>query len=105
LATLFLTCVTVAVWCAPLQAMPVSWPSPAAAKASVSGRISAIGDASFSVDVKQAQSVATMTFLIDDDTKFDGKLNVGSIATVDYRTDGGNKIASHVSVKQAAGSQ
>ena len=105
LATLFLTCVTVALWSAPLNSQPASrLPHPAATKASVSGRISAVGDASFALEVKKNQGVETLTFLIDDDTKFVGKLSVGSIATVDYRTDGGNNIASHVVVKQPAGS-
>ena len=104
LATLFLTCCTVAVWSAPLTS-PASRPlDPATSKGSVSGRISSIGDASFSVDVKKNQDVVTLTFLIDDETKFDGKLSVGSIATVDYRTDDGTNIASRVVVRQAVGS-
>jgi hypothetical protein len=105
LATLFLTCFTVAVWSAPLDAQP--WDrtaDPPPSKASVSGTISSIGDASFSVDVKKNQEVVTLMFLIDDETKVDGKLSVGSLATVDYRTDHGNNIASHVVVRQAIGS-
>ncbi len=104
LATLFLTFFTVAVWSAPLTSYPVSQPlDPATTKGSVSGRISSIGDASFSVDVKKNQDIVTLMLLIDDDTKVDGKLSVGSIATVDYRTDDGNNIASHVVVKQGIG--
>lgn len=104
LATLFLTCFTVAVWSAPLTSYPASRPlDPATPKGSVSGRISSVGDASFSVDVKKNQDVVTLMFLVDDNTKVDGKLSVGSLATVDYRTDDGNNIASHVVVKQAIG--
>jgi hypothetical protein len=105
LATLFLTCFTVAVWSTPLSSRPGSRAlATATSKGSVSGRISSIGDASFSVDVKKNQEVVTLMFLIDDETRVDGKLSVGSIATVDYRTDDGNNIASHVVVKQAVGS-
>lgn len=100
LATLFLTCFTIAVWSTPLAAQPVSRPfDPATQKGSVSGRISSIGDASFTVDVKQSHDVVTLTFFIDDNTKMDGKLDVGSIATVDYRSDDGNNIATRVVVQ------
>jgi hypothetical protein len=100
LATLFLACFTVAVWSEPLSSQPVSRPyEPATQTGSVSGRISSIGDASFSVDVKKSQDLVTLRFLIDDSTKIDGKLEVGSVATVDYRTDEGNNIALRVVVQ------
>jgi hypothetical protein len=100
LATLFLACFTVAVWSEPLTPQPASKPyEPATQNGSVSGRISSIGDASFSVDVKKSQDLVTLRFLIDDSTKIDGKLEIGSIATVDYRTDDGNNIAIHVAVQ------
>jgi hypothetical protein len=100
LTTLFLTCFTVAVWSTPLTSQPASRRyDPATQKGSVSGRISAIGDASFSVEVKKSQDLVTIKFLIDDDTKVDGKLDIGSVATVDYRTDEGNNIAIHVVVQ------
>jgi hypothetical protein len=102
--TLFLTCCTVAAWSKPIASHPENRPlDPATTKGSVSGRISSIGGASFSVDVKKNQEVATLMFLIDDDTKVDGKLSVGSIATVYCRTDDGNNIASHVVVERAMG--
>src|ERR1700732_2529177 len=66
---------------------------------SVSGKISAVGDASFSVDVKKSQDVVTLQFFVDDTTKVEGKLEVGSTATVDYRTDAGNNIALHVVIQ------
>ena len=101
LATLVLTCFTVAPSLAPLTAQPAGRPEPATQKGSVTGRISSIGDASFSVAVKKSQDLVTITFLIDDDTKIDGRLEVGSAATVDYRTDGGTNIASRVVVRPA----
>jgi hypothetical protein len=106
LATLFLTCFTVAVWSEPLFPQPSSRAyEPATQNGSVSGKISSIGDASFSVDVKKSQDLVTLRFLIDDTTRIDGKLEVGSTATVDYRTDDGNNIALHVVVQSAVGSR
>jgi Domain of unknown function (DUF5666) len=65
----------------------------------VSGTISSIGDASFTVDVKRGQNIESMQFLIDDATRFDGKLVTGAQATVQFRTADGNNIAIHVSVR------
>ena len=100
LATLFLTCFTIAVWSEPLTPQPKSQPfDPATQNGSVSGKISSIGDGEFSVDVKKSQDRVMLTFLIDDATKFDGRLEVGSTATVDYRTDGRENIAVRVVVR------
>lgn len=44
-----------------------------------------------------------MEFLVDDDTKVEGKLQVGSQATVEYRSRDGRNIAVHVVVKPASG--
>ena len=98
--TLFLACFTVAVWSFPLTAQPTSRTRPAQ-NGSVTGRISSIGDASFSVEVKKGPDLVKVEFLIDDETKIVGKLEVGSAATVDYRTDGGNNIARHIVVRSA----
>jgi hypothetical protein len=88
MTTLFLACFTVAAWSSPLTAQPMSRPGPAQ-NGSVIGRISSVGDASFSVDVKKGPNLVTVDFLIDDETKIVGKLEIGSAATVDNRTDGG----------------
>jgi Domain of unknown function (DUF5666) len=102
LATLFLTCFTIAAWSSTLSSQPASRPfDPATQRGSVSGRISSIGDASFTVDVKKNQDVVTLRFFIDDNTKMDGRLKVGSIATVDYRSDEGNNIATRVVVQSS----
>jgi len=69
---------------------------------SVSGKISSIGDASFAVEVRKGQDLVTFQFLVDDTTKVDRRLEVGSMATVEYRTDGGNNIALRVLVQPAA---
>jgi len=44
-----------------------------------------------------------LKFLMDDHTKFDGKLNVGAPVTVGYRTE--DVIAVHIVVHSAAYSQ
>jgi hypothetical protein len=103
LATLFLTCFTVAAWSTPLTDRPASGPfDPATQNGYVSGRISSIRGASFSVDVQKSQDVVTLTFLIDGATKIDGKLAVGSTATVDYRNRGADNVAVHVVVQSTA---
>ncbi len=67
----------------------------------VSGTISAIGDASFKVDVKRDRNIESVEFLIDDATRFEGKLEMGAQATVQFRTAEGNNIAIHVNVQAA----
>ena len=102
-ATLFMTCFTLAVWSQPLATQP-GGSRTAAENRSISGKISGIGDASFSVDVlKQNHQPQTMWFLVDDSTKVDGKLTVGAHAVVEYRADGGNYVAVHVVVKPSSG--
>jgi hypothetical protein len=98
--TVFVACLGVAVSSDALASQPHSKLFKEATEhASVSGKISAIGDASFSVDVNKSQDLVTLQFLIDDTTKVEGRLEVGSMVTVDYRTDAGNKIATHVVVQ------
>ena len=99
--TVFVACLSVAISSDALASQPHSRLFKEATEhGSVSGKISAIGDASFSVDVKKSQDQVTFQFLIDDATKVEGRLEVGSTATVDYRTDEGNNIALHVVVQQ-----
>ena len=97
--TVFVACLGVAVSSNALASQPKSLFKSATQRGSVTGKISAIGDASFSVDVKKSQDLVTLQFLIDDTTKVEGRLEVGSLATVDYRTDAGNNIAMHVVVQ------
>jgi len=104
--TVFVACLSVAKSSDALATQPASSLfKDATEKASVQGKISGIGDASFSVDVKKSQDVVTLQFLIDDATKVEGRLEVGSLATVDYRTDAGNNIATHVVVQPSNSSR
>src|ERR1700726_2111190 len=99
--TVFVACLSVAISSDALASHPHSLlkSKETTEPAPVSGKISAIGDASFSVDVKKSQDLVTLQFLIDETTKVEGRLEVGSAATVDYRTDDGNNIALHVVVQ------
>lgn len=83
-----------------------------AAAQSVSGKIASVSKSSFTLTVaaekvsnSSAQSQAqgtpkTMTFMVDNNTTIDGKLQVGANADVTYREEGGNYIALSVRVGQ-----
>src|SRR5207249_10059544 len=60
--------------------VPASLPSllPTPDNQSQSGKIASIGDAAFSLEVVKGQERKTIEFLIDGDTKVEGKLEVGS---------------------------
>src|SRR5262249_29162116 len=105
LVAFFVVCFTCAVWASPLPARPaVALPGPDTQ--SVSGKISSIGDAAFTLDVAKNQSADTTTvqFLVDGNTKVEGRLAVGSRATVEYRSDNGKYIATHVVVTPSSSS-
>jgi hypothetical protein len=68
----------------------------------VSGKISAVAAASFSVEVQQSQEPATRKLLIDETTKIEGQLKVGATAPVDYRSEDVNNIAVRVVAHWAA---
>jgi hypothetical protein len=104
LTTLFLVCFTVAAWSTPIPGKTATAsldPDPEAQ--SVAGKISSVGDATFAVDVMKDQKVNTLQFLVDGDTKVEGKLSVGAQATVEYRSEEGKNIATHVVVTPASG--
>lgn len=106
LATLFVLCFTVASWATPVPDRLIpERSSPAPDNPSQSGKIASIGDAAFSLEVTSGQDKKTIEFLVDDDTKVEGKLLVGSQATVEYRSADGRNIAVHVVVKPAAAFQ
>jgi hypothetical protein len=104
LATLFLVCFTIAARSAPTTVQPVAGPlQPAPGNQSLSGKIASVGDAEFSVQVTKDQDVNTVQFLVDDQTKVEGKLAVGAQATVEYRSNADKNIAVHVVVTPASG--
>lgn len=103
LASMFVVCFTLASWAAPVpdRLVPARLAS-SPDNPSQSGKIASIGDASFSLEVINGQDKKTVEFLVDEDTKVEGKLNVGSQATVEYRSADGKNIAIHVVVKPGA---
>jgi len=104
LATLFVVCFTVAAWATPVLAEPMpARLAPAPDNPSQSGKIASIGDAAFSIEVTNGQDKKTIEFLVDGDTKVEGKLKVGAQATVEYRSADGRNIAIHVVVRPASG--
>ena len=105
LATLFLTCFTLAVFAQPLPREAGYRTAGATENQSVSGKIAAIGDAAFDVSIasKDNQAPQTVQFLVDDKTRVEGKLTVGAQAMVEYRSDSGKNIAVHVVVTPASG--
>jgi hypothetical protein len=104
LATLFLTCFTVAAWSMPIPDQPMpSDRQPVPDTQSISGKISSIDDAAFALEVAKGKDVSTVQFLVDESTKVDGKLTVGAQATVEYRSNGGKNVAVHVVVIQTSG--
>ncbi|HKW33234.1 MAG TPA: hypothetical protein VJN92_09540 [Candidatus Acidoferrum sp.] len=104
LAALFVVCFTVASWAKPVADRLIPARAlPAPANPSQSGKIASIGDAAFSLEVTNGQEKKTIEFFVDDDTKVEGKLKVGSQATVEYRSADGKNIAIHVVVRPASG--
>jgi Domain of unknown function (DUF5666) len=104
LATFFLACLAIAVWTNPITAQAAALDA-APDTQSVAGKISSVGDAAFTLDVAKSQNsdANTLQFLIDGSTKVEGRLSVGAHATVEYRTDNGKYIATHVVVTPASG--
>jgi len=104
LATLFLVCFTIAAWSTPTTVEPSGGSLlPTPDTQSLSGKIASVGDAEFSVQVTKGQDVSTVQFLVDDKTKVEGKLDVGSQATVEYRSNADKNIAVHVIVTPTSG--
>jgi len=104
LASIFIVCFTVAAWATPIPdrlVPPRLAPSPD--NPSESGKIASIGDATFSLEVMKGQERKTIEFLVDDDTRVEGKLQIGSQATVEYRTADGRNVAVRVVVAPASG--
>lgn len=102
MATFFLTCFTIAVWSTPLNAQAHVKTNSAAELQSVSGKIASVGAAEFSLAIRENQRESKLEFLVDGNTKVEGKLSVGAQATVEYRSDAGKNIATHVSVIPAS---
>jgi len=83
----------------PQQAKPVNTKM-ATASQTTSGKIAAVAADSFSLEVNKGANAETMQFQTDENTKIKGKLAVGAIASVEYRTDSdGRNMATTVVVE------
>lgn len=104
LATLFMVCFTVAAWSTPYPDWLVADPLlPTPDNESLSGKISSVGDTSFTVEVMKNQKPNTVQFEIDGNTNVEGKLTIGAQAMVEYRSDEGRYLAVRVVVTPASG--
>jgi hypothetical protein len=87
---------------APAQPAP-NQPAPdATATSSASGKIVAATDTSLSLEIQQGSDPSTQQFVINSETKVDGKLAVGAMATVEFRTDNGTQIATQITVQSGS---
>jgi len=104
LAAFFMLCFTAAVWSTPWVAQDSGMNTGSAAETqTISGKIASIGDAEFYVVDREGEKPGKRKFLIDGNTKVEGRLSVGAQATVEYRSEGDTNIATHVSVLETSG--
>ena len=104
IATFFLLCFAISLWSVPIPAelAPLSnFPEPS----SVSGKITTVNDSQFTFSLTGNQNFNNLEFVIDPNTRIEGKFAVGSQATVDYRGEGRQLVATHVAVLPASGIQ
>ena len=104
IATFFLCCFAISLWSAPIPAEvgpPRNTPEPS----SVSGTIANVNTSQFTLSLNRNQNPNKLEFVIDANTRIEGKLAVGSHATVDYRAEGQQLVATHVVVLPASGIQ
>jgi hypothetical protein len=104
IAAFFLFCFAVSLWSVPIPAevAPVGYPPESA---SVSGTIANVNTSQFTLSLPRNQNPKKLEFVINSDTKIEGKLAVGSQATVDYCAEGHQLIATQVVVLPASGIQ
>jgi hypothetical protein len=104
LVGLFVVCFAGATWSTPSpeRLWPVDLTAPPDNQ-SLSGKIASIGDATFSLEITKDQDKKTVKFVVDEETKVEGKLAVGSQATVEYRSDNGVNLVVRVVVTPASG--
>lgn len=96
---------TASLMAVPMFAVPVSQQAQAPKEAATasqmaSGKVAAVAADSFSLEVKQGETSQTLQFTTDANTKIQGKLEVGAVASVEYRTDNdGRNVATAVVVQ------
>ena len=104
LATFFLLCFAISLWSVPLPAEAEALrntPEPS----SVSGTIANLNASQFTLSLNRNQNPNKLLFVIDSNTRIEGKLAVGAHATVDYRAEGQQLVATRIAVLPASGIQ
>ena len=104
ITTFFLLCFAISLWSVPVPAEigPLrNTPEPS----SVSGTIANVNTSQFTLSLNRNHNHNKLEFVIDSNTKIEGKLAVGAEATVDYRAEGQQLVATHVVVLPASGIQ
>lgn len=104
LATFFLVCFAISLWSVPLPTLAGPLRSLPEAS-SVAGTIASVNVSQFTLSLNRNQNPNRFEFVIDSNTRIEGKLTVGARATVDYRADGKQLIATRVVVLPASGIQ
>ena len=104
LASFFLLCFAISLWSAPLpgEVAPLRG---APETSSISGTIASVNSSQFTLSLHRNQNPNKLEFVIDSNTKIEGKLTIGAQASVDYRAEGQQLIAKHVVVLPASGIQ
>lgn len=104
LATFFLLCFAISLWSSPVPTgawSPANAPEPS----SISGTIANVNTSQFTLSLNRNQNPNKLEFVIDSNTKIEGKLTIGAHASVDYRAEGQQLIATHIVVLPASGIQ
>ncbi len=102
LATILVSCISVAAWSAPI--CDRAGPARLSTDEQLSlGKISTIADTAFSLELTNGQERKVLEFLMDGDTKVEGKSEVGSQAKVEYRSAHSRNVAVHVVVTPISG--
>ncbi len=105
IAALALMTVSASTWTAPMNLLTASLLAAEGQTATASGKITAVSDTSFALEVKKESESAgqtqTMNFVIDKNTKIEGNLEVGAQATVEYRIENGQNVATSVRAQKS----
>jgi len=81
LAPLFLFIFTIGAWSTPHPTLAAGHSQPTPDNQSLSGQITSVGDAEFSVQVAKNKDISTVQFMVMTRRKSKGKLAVGAQAT------------------------
>jgi hypothetical protein len=65
---------------------------------SATGKVLTVADSTFSLEVQNGDDPQRIEFVTDKNTKIEGKLQIGSTASVDYRTEDNRNVAVRVVV-------